>query len=156
MDASLHSPILTSLHLRQSSFSNPSAALPTSQLILQTFLCFTYVIGTSPTSPGEPPMPLWWCLIAYIHDDFVICNDCGPQDYLKDVNWPWTQKIENTWPTSQLILQPFFLFSYVTSSSLNSPGETPMSLPRQNIFLSRIYSRFINMAYHHKHTHSLT
>ena len=29
-------------------------------------------------------------------------------------------------PTSQCILQPFFCFSYVTSSSLNSPGEPPM------------------------------
>ena len=29
-------------------------------------------------------------------------------------------------PTSQFILQPFFRFSYVTSSSLNSPGEMPM------------------------------
>ena len=44
-----HSPNLISLHLRHSSFSNPSAALPTSQLILQSFRCFTYVIGTSPT-----------------------------------------------------------------------------------------------------------
>ena len=30
-------------------------------------------------------------------------------------------------PMSQLILQPFFRFSYVTSSSLNSPGEPPMA-----------------------------
>ena len=29
-------------------------------------------------------------------------------------------------PTSQFILQPFFRFSYVTSTSLNSPGEPPM------------------------------
>ena len=29
-------------------------------------------------------------------------------------------------PKSQFILQPFFRFSYVTSSSLNSPGEPPM------------------------------
>ena len=50
-------------HQRHSSFSNRSAALPTSQLILQHFRCFTNIIGTSPTSPGEPPMPLWWCLI---------------------------------------------------------------------------------------------
>ena len=28
--------------------------------------------------------------------------------------------------TSQFILQPFFRFSYVTRSSLNSPGEPPM------------------------------
>ena len=45
-----HSPILPPLYPRQSSFSNPSAALPTSQLILQPFRCFTYVIGTSRTS----------------------------------------------------------------------------------------------------------
>ena len=30
-------------------------------------------------------------------------------------------------PTSQFILQPFFRFSYVTSSTLNSPGEPPMA-----------------------------
>ena len=29
-------------------------------------------------------------------------------------------------PTSQFILQPFFCFTYITSSSLNSPGEPPM------------------------------
>ena len=29
-------------------------------------------------------------------------------------------------PTTQLILEPFFRFSYVTSSSHNSPGEPPM------------------------------
>ena len=45
-----HSPTLASIHLRHSSFSNPSAALTTSQLILQPFRCFTYVISTSPTS----------------------------------------------------------------------------------------------------------
>ena len=45
-----HSPTLTSLHLRHSSFSNPSAALPTSQFVRQLFRCFTYVIDTSPTS----------------------------------------------------------------------------------------------------------
>ena len=58
-----HSTTVTLLHLRHSSFSNPSAALPTSQIILQPFRCFTYVIGTSRTSPGEPPMSLCWCLI---------------------------------------------------------------------------------------------
>ena len=43
--------ILQPLHrLSHSSFSNTSAALPISQLILQSFCCFTYVIGTSPTS----------------------------------------------------------------------------------------------------------
>ena len=44
-----HSPIFPSLRLRHSSFSNPSVALPTSQLILQRFRCFTYVTAHSPT-----------------------------------------------------------------------------------------------------------
>ena len=64
-----HSPNFPPLHLRHSSFSNPSVASPTSQLILQPFRCFTYVTVHSPTllcfsyvtssslnSPGEPPM----------------------------------------------------------------------------------------------------
>ena len=42
---------VTSLHLHHSSFSNPSIALPTSQLILQPFRCFTYVTAHSPTRP---------------------------------------------------------------------------------------------------------
>ena len=37
------------LHLRYSSFSNPSVALPTSQFILQPFRCFTYDTAHSPT-----------------------------------------------------------------------------------------------------------
>ena len=45
-----NSPTLTLLHLRHCSFYNPSAALPTSQLFLHPFRCFTYVICTSPTS----------------------------------------------------------------------------------------------------------
>ena len=44
-----HSPTFPSLDLRHSSFSNPSVALPTSQLILQPFSCFTYVTAHSPT-----------------------------------------------------------------------------------------------------------
>ena len=51
-----HSSTLTLLHLHHSSFFKPSVASPTSQLILQSFHCFNYVTGTSPTSPGEPPM----------------------------------------------------------------------------------------------------
>ena len=61
-DVTAHSPTLSLLHLRHSSFSNPSVALPTSQLILQPFSrlptsqfilqpfrCFTYVTAHSPT-----------------------------------------------------------------------------------------------------------
>ena len=51
-----HSPTLPSLYLRHSSFSNPSVASPTPQLIFRPFLRFSYVTGSSLTSPGEPPM----------------------------------------------------------------------------------------------------
>ena len=37
-------------------------------------------------------------------------------------------KISVTSPTSRLIFQPFFRFSYVTGSSLTSPGEPPMEI----------------------------
>ena len=50
------SPTFPSLLLRHNSFSNPSFALPTSQLILQPFFRFSYVTGSSLNSPGEPPM----------------------------------------------------------------------------------------------------
>ena len=62
--SSAHFPIYPSLHLRHNSFSNPSVALPTSQLILlpsvalptsqlilQPFRCYTYVTAHSPTIP---------------------------------------------------------------------------------------------------------
>ena len=59
----LHSTYVTailqpipSLYLRHSSFSNPSVASPTSQLVLQSFFRFSYVTGFSLTSPGEPPI----------------------------------------------------------------------------------------------------
>ena len=50
------SPTLPSLYLRHSSISNSSAASPTSQFILQPFFRFSYVTGSSLTTPGEPPM----------------------------------------------------------------------------------------------------
>ena len=42
-----HSPTLPSLYLHHSSFSNPSVASTTSQLILQPFFLFSYVTGSS-------------------------------------------------------------------------------------------------------------
>ena len=51
-----NSPILPSLYLCHSSFSNPSIASPTSQFILQPFFCFSYVTSSSLKSPGKPPM----------------------------------------------------------------------------------------------------
>ena len=47
--SSAHSPTFLSLHLHHNSFSNPSVALPMSQLILQPFCCFSYVTVRSQT-----------------------------------------------------------------------------------------------------------
>ena len=44
-----HSPSFPLLHLRHSSFSSSSLALPTSQLILQPFCSFTYITAHSST-----------------------------------------------------------------------------------------------------------
>ena len=51
-----HSPTLLPLYLHHNPFYNTSAASSMSQVILQPFRCFTYITGTSCTSPGEPPM----------------------------------------------------------------------------------------------------
>ena len=82
-----HSPNFPSLHLRHSSFSNPSVASPTSQPILQPFRRFTYVTAHSPTLPS----------LYLPHSSFS-----NPSVAL---------------PTSQLILQPFRHFTYVTAHS---------------------------------------
>ena len=49
MSSRAHSPTFPSLHLRQSSFSKPSVALPTTQFILQPLRCFTYATAHSLT-----------------------------------------------------------------------------------------------------------
>ena len=70
-----HSPTLPSLYLRHSSFSNSSIASPTSQLILQSFR-FSYVTGSSLTSPGEQPMGWNWP-----DRNFLVVRKDGPQYY---------------------------------------------------------------------------
>ena len=82
-----HSPSFPLLYLRHISFSNPSLALPTSQLILQPFRCFTYVTVHSQTLP----------LLHLRHSSFSNPSFASA--------------------TSQLILQPFRCFTYVTAHS---------------------------------------
>ena len=90
--SSAHSPSFQSLHLHHSSFSNPSLALPTSQLILQHFPRFTYITAHSPTLP-----------LLYLHHS----SFSNPSLAL---------------PMSQLILQPFPHFTYVTAHSPTLPS----------------------------------
>ena len=76
------------LHLRHSSFSNPTVALPTSQLILQPFFLFSYVTRAhSPTFPS-----------LHLRNSSIFIPSVAL-------------------PTSQFILQPFRCFTYVTAHS---------------------------------------
>ena len=99
-----HYPSLPLLHLRHSSFSNPSFASPTSQalhlihlaeLIFQPFRHFTYVTTHSPTLPS-----------LYLRHSPL-------------------SKPSVASPASQLILQPFFRFSYVQALHLIHLASRP-------------------------------
>ena len=109
------------------SFSKLSVTSPTSQLILQPFRCFTYVTAHSPTLP----------FLHLHHSSFSNPSVASP--------------------TSQLILQPFrcftyvtahfqpfFRFSYVTSSSLTSPGEPPVFSGHKWLYHFIIYTFIYN------------
>ena len=86
-----HSPTLTLPHLRHSSFSNPAAAFPTSQLILQHFRWFTHVTAHFQT-----------LLRLYLHHSSLYNSSVAS-------------------PMSQLILQPFCCFIYATAHSTTLP-----------------------------------
>ena len=125
-----HSPSFQSLHLRHSSFwfSKLSVASPTSQLILQTFPCFTYITTHSPTL----------VLLHLRHSSFSNPSFVSPtsQDF-RNITW-WVahsptflllhlrhSSFSNpsvALPTSQLILQPFCCLTYVTAHSPTLPS----------------------------------
>ena len=108
-----HSLTLPSLCLRHSSFSNPSIASPTSQFILQRFFCFSYITAQLILQPFHH--------FIYVTTHFPTLPSLYPR-HSSFCN-PSVAS-----PTSQFIFQPFFPFSYVISSSLNSPGEPLMVL----------------------------
>ena len=128
-----HSPTFPSLHIRHNLFSNPSVALPTSQLILQPFRRFIYVTVHSPTLLSLPLRHKvfiyfrWRALLIlqpFCHFTYVTTHSPTLTSlYLRHSSFSNPSLAS---ATSQFILQPFLRFSYVTSSSLNSPGEPPM------------------------------
>ena len=121
-----HSATLPSLYLRHSSFSNPSFALPTSfcnpfvasptsQFISQPFFRFSYITNSahSPTFPS----------LYLRHNLFSSPSVALPTSFSN----PFVAS-----PTSQFIPQPFFSFSYITSSA-HSPTFPSLHL-RHNSF----------------------
>ena len=147
-----HSPILPSLYLRHNSFSNPSVSSSTSQFILQSFFRFSYVTSSSLNhSSTFPSLHLRYSSFSTLpslylrNSSFANLSFASPTSQALHLihlasrahspTFPSLHQRHNSFsnpsvalPTSQFILQPFFRFSYVTSSSLNSPGEPPMLL----------------------------
>ena len=97
------------------SFTHPYIASPTSHLILQPFRRFTHVTAHFPFLP----------LQSSAHSPTL------PQLHLRHRSF-YNPSVAS--PTSQFILQPFFRFSYVTSSWVNSPGE-PATVHRPLVLL---------------------
>ena len=110
-----HSPTFPSLHLHHNSFSNPSFALPTSQLILQPFRRFTYVTAHSPILPSLYPR----------HSSFSNPSVASP--------------------TSQLILQSFRPFTYVTAHSPTLPSLYPRHSSFSNSSLASLTSHALHL-----------
>ena len=121
---------------------------------LENNLCFSYAIGFSLTSPGEPSMLILQpfrrftyitahspILLLYLrHSSFsnpvasptsqLILKSCcftyvtaHSQILLLHLRHSSFSNPYVASPTPQLILQPFFRFSYATGFSLTSPGE---------------------------------
>ena len=119
-ESSAHSPSFQSPHLRHSSFSKPSLALPTSQLILQPFRCFTYVTAhfqpfrrftyVTAHSTALPLLHLHHRHFTYVtahSPTLLLLYLCHSSFYIHSI----------ASPTSQVILQPFCCFTYVTGTS---------------------------------------
>ena len=120
-----HSPTLPSLYLRHSSFSNTSVASPTSQLIFQPFFRFSYVTGSA-HSPTFPSLHLTSQPILQTFRHFTYVTAHFPTLPTLCLSHSSFSNPSVASPTTQLILQNFFRFSYARGSSLMSPGEPPM------------------------------
>ena len=109
------------------SFSKLSVTSPTSQLILilQAFRHFTYDTAHSPTLPS----------LYLRHNSFSNPSFASPtrahspsfQSLHLSHSSFWFPKLFVTLPTSQLILQPFPPFTYVTAHSPNPSVASPRS-----------------------------
>ena len=97
-----------SLHLRHISFSNPSVALPTSQLILQPFRCFTHVPGHSPTLLSLLLRHRLFTYVTWWAAHTVVLN---PRKAVDPIHIIW----------ALLILQVFRHFTNVTAHSPTLP-----------------------------------
>ena len=135
----VHSSTLLSLLLRhklfKSSFSNLSVTSPTSQLILQPFRLFTYVTAHSPTLP-------------LLHLRYTVHSPTLLSLLLR--HKLFKSSFSNLWvtsPTSQLIIQPFHRFTYVTAHS----PTLPLLHLRHTSFSNPSFASLTSQALHLNH-----
>ena len=152
-----------SLKNEQSSFSKLSIISPISQLILQSFCHFTFITAHE------------LILQAFHHFTYITAH--SPTLLLLYLHHSSFSNPSVASPTSQFILQPFFGFPYVKSSSLNSSGEPHMIRKRKewlsrwreeyvgNVPISPLGTPFssvhsstlsLSLSLTHSHTHSLS
>ena len=141
---------IPSLYLRHSSFSHPSVGSPTSQFIIQPFFRFSYVTSSSRIHLASRPCVILYSnsidlLVSKILIAWAACQVMKVKSLILQPSRHFTYATAHSptlpslylrhslfsnpsvsSPTSQLILQPFFRFSYFTGFSLTSPGEPPM------------------------------
>ena len=116
---SSHFPTISLLHLRHSLFSNPYVASPTSLLILNPSVAFTYVTAHSPTLPS-PSLTSQLILQPFRRFTYLTAHSLTvPLLHLRHSSFsnPFVAS-----PTPQLILQPFRCFTYVTAHSPTLPS----------------------------------
>ena len=117
-----HSPTLPLLHLRHSSFSNPSFASPMSQALHLIHLASRPCVSFHPMGPSS----------ILVRVNFLV------EVFLNRMTFPSLHLRHNSFSnspvalrTSQLILQPFRCFTYVSSfsnPSLSSPTSQALHL----------------------------
>ena len=127
--SSAHSPTLLPLHLRHRSFYNNSAALPTSQIILEPFRCFTYVTGTS-----KPCIVMTFLTLSH---QLKRALPLFSSSYGSPMNYPSGPSLLLHLCTCpyHCCIRSSILLTTVLSASRNSPGEPPMHRGWKNSLL---------------------
>ena len=129
---SLENELCCDYYYELCSFSNLSVTSPTSQLILQPFRHFTYITAHSPTFPSLHLRHSSLSNPSVLH--------------LRHSSFP---NLSVTSPTSQLILQPFRRFTYVTA---HYPTLPSLYLPHSsfsNLFVTSPMLQLILQPFRH-------
>ena len=131
-----HSPTLPSLYLRHNSFSNSSIASPRSQFILQPFFRFSYVTGSSLTSPGEPPMFNTLSEVKELSGTLCIINDNFVKLTRKGHEIKKLLENEGCTTIHPVFSNNYFIIHDIMQSFISKVGHTIITQTHDNTVLS--------------------